>query len=255
MKEDECRTAVEEVMYMMIVHQFSNIKVSMFPHLSLWLGEPFDNIPSYEDELQSIYDQDTRDMVKIHLLNILSWISTINESTKNQSTAQIKRLQLGQIYAASIMYGYFLKSACQRHHLEYLFALSREDYFVQMPRLRNPQNNFQGQTLSTDGDTADPSYSKKRSKKIKNLKQYITKFDASALRICARLKSCEAVNLIEKHSRALFLDKGGKNLEDEEISVAYSSLKHLVLEAVTFGCFLWEVERCVDSIYSLSSHL
>ncbi|CAA7400619.1 unnamed protein product [Spirodela intermedia] len=260
MKEGECQIAVEEVMYMLIVHQFSKIKVPMFPHLSRLMGGSLDSCPSYEDELESIYDHESLEMVKIHLLNILGRTGTF-DATMNQSRAQIKRLQLGRIYAASIMYGYFLKSACLRHHLEYLFSLTSKDYplsyLIQMPSVKHPQYTKQRHPFGpacTEDDASYPSYSQRRPRRIKNLRSYVMKFDPNSLQICARLKSRESVNLIEKHSRALFLDKAGQNLEDEPVSVTYSSLKHLVLEAVMFGSFLWDVERYVDSVYGLSEH-
>ncbi|XP_078441029.1 UV-B-induced protein At3g17800, chloroplastic-like [Wolffia australiana] len=248
-KESECKTAVEEVMYMMIVHNFSEIKVPMFRRLTWLMGGSLDSFPTYEDELQSLYDHESLDMVKIHLLNILARTSKFDETSTNQSEAPIKRLQLGRIYAASIMYGYFLKSACQRHRLEYLFSLTSKDYPSE-----NPQFKLPPKTLGKEDGAAYPSYLKKRPRRVKNLKSYIMKFDSNAIQICARLKSQEAVELIEKQSRALFLEKAGLSLADEPISVTYRALKHLVLEAVTFGSFLWEAERYVDSVYTLSNH-
>ncbi|KAH9301031.1 hypothetical protein KI387_012614, partial [Taxus chinensis] len=38
-------------------------------------------------------------------------------------------------------------------------------------------------------------------------------------------------------------------VKDEIIRIRFTGLNNLVLEAVTFGSFLWDVESCVDSRY------
>ncbi|KAJ0525707.1 putative UV-B-induced protein [Helianthus annuus] len=69
-----------------------------------------------------------------------------------------------------------------------------------------------------------------------------------------RLDKKEAVSIIEKHTEALF---GKPEIvitpvdfsKDEVIKISFGGLRRLVLEAVTFGSFLWDVESYVDSRY------
>jgi hypothetical protein len=85
------------------------------------------------------------------------------------------------------------------------------------------------------------------------LKGYMMGFDPKTLQLCAKLRSCEASNLIEKHTWALFREDMEFLQENEEaVILDPSSLKRLLLEAVAFGSFLWDVEDYVDEIYKLS---
>ena len=84
-------------------------------------------------------------------------------------------------------------------------------------------------------------------------------FDADTLSRYGAIRSKATVTIIEKHAEALFgkpeivitpqgtIDPS----KDEQIRIGFSGLKRFVLEAVTFGSFLWEVESFVDSRYSL----
>ncbi|GJN04318.1 hypothetical protein PR202_ga21860 [Eleusine coracana subsp. coracana] len=88
-----------------------------------------------------------------------------------------------------------------------------------------------------------------------DLKGYMMGFDPKTLQLCAKLRSCEAANLIEKHSWALFGEKMEFSQEnDEAVVLDPSSLKRLLLEAIAFGSFLWDVEDYVDEIYKLSDN-
>ncbi|OIC63227.1 hypothetical protein A7L55_18680 [Acinetobacter baumannii] len=68
------------------------------------------------------------------------------------------------------------------------------------------------------------------------------------------MRSKEGVGIIERHSEALFgrpeVQVVGGSMaatNDEIIKISFSGLTSLVLEAVTFGSFLWDVESYVDS--------
>jgi len=91
--------------------------------------------------------------------------------------------------------------------------------------------------------------------KLEPLKCYVMGFDPETLQRCAKLKSKEAVNLIESHSSALFGDeKTGLIENDEVILTSFSSMKRLVLEAVAFGSFLWDTEEYIDNLYKLKEN-
>lgn len=219
MKEHECQIAIEEVIYLLIVHNFYEIKVPMIPNLSncttngkleIWSSK----IP----ELESIYEPEMLEMVREHISNILKL-----------TTVRIKRLQLGRIYAASIMYGYFLKSVQLRHRLE----------------LSLPSMNLVALKCLNNDDTLDL---------YDELRGYMMRFDSKTLQICAKLRSREASNLIEKHTWALFGGDGEEEDGEVVIGVTGKGLRRLVMEAVAFGSFLWEVERYVDSMYRLTDN-
>ncbi|XP_058093394.1 UV-B-induced protein At3g17800, chloroplastic-like isoform X2 [Magnolia sinica] len=250
-------------MYMMVVHKFSEIGVPMVPRLSECMNNGrLDMRASNDRELESVHSLETLEMIREHLSTIRDWRGKF-DATDNRTASRIPRLQLGRVYAASIMYGYFLKSASLRHRLELDFALTDEDLPPLGYGIRIPLHEFQRRgsdnvaVLGCPTDRISSLYQgSRRSRKTEELRGYVMGFDSEALQRCAKLKSREAVNLIEKHSWALFGEDGGAGrMEDDEvISVTFSSLKRLVLEAVAFGSFLWDVERYVDSIYSLKEN-
>ncbi|KAJ4968950.1 hypothetical protein NE237_015651 [Protea cynaroides] len=266
-KERECQIAVEDVMYMQIVHKFTEIKVPMVPRISkcinngrLELGWPKDK------ELKTIYSIEVRDMVEEHVTILLGWRGRPNvaENWINYTTTQMKRVQLGQVYIASIMFGYFLKSACLRLNMDKCLKLSNHKHPKEGRGNHNPIAKSQNQRLKnpdTFSHSTDTWARSSRqltgmidSRKHEKLRYYIMGFDPETFQKCARQKSQEAVNLIDKHSSALFGYEMGKDYY-EAIDVSYYSLERLVLEAVAFGSFLWDVEEYVDSIYRLKENI
>ncbi|KAG8089794.1 hypothetical protein GUJ93_ZPchr0011g27375 [Zizania palustris] len=253
MKDQECQTAIEDIMYMLIVYNFFKIEVPLVPNLSKLISSRRLQIwPPRETELESIHGPETLDLIREHLTSIIRWVHR-NGPKINRSTLRIKRLQFGRIYSASIMYGYFLKSVTIRHHLELILARSQEFCPIQFlnAQLKITQKQEQEETI---GGSTEISSSLKPSSVVDqhNLKSYMMGFDPKTLELCARLRSTEASNLIEKHSWALFRENMKDFLEpDEAVILDPSSLKRLLLEAIAFGSFLWDVEDYVDEIYKL----
>ncbi|OVA05642.1 Protein of unknown function DUF760 [Macleaya cordata] len=257
MKEHECQIAIEDVMYMSIVHKFSDLKVPMVPKISTCITNGRLQIwPSKDGELESIHSMEVQEMIKEHLSTILGW-RWRSSTTGNKITYQTGRLQLGRVYAASIMYGYFLKSACLRHQLESSLALTYEDFASLVFSEYVPQGlkNVAVHGQATESRSTSLCQESRGGKKAGNLRNYVMGFDSETLQRCAKLKSQEAVNLIEKHTWALFGDEKTGDIEiDEMVVVTNSSMKRLVLEAAAFGSFLWDVEQYVDSVYRLKEN-
>lgn len=261
LKESDCQAAVEDVIYMLIFYKFSEIRVPLVPRLSRCVYNGRLEIwPSKDFELESIHSIEILEMVREH-------VSTVIGLRANSSVAdywartQIHQFQLGQVYVASILYGYFLKSASLRHNLEQCLTLAHQDFHlthrtsIQLPDLWTPRpntlafgcvRNVQSLPLVQGSSKQEPSES---------LRSYIMGFDSEALQICAKPKSKEVLNLIEKHSCALFGDQNVGMLDaNEVISTSFLSMKRLVLEAVAFGSFLWDVEEYVDTVYKLKDN-
>lgn len=258
LKERECQIAVEDVMYLLIFYKFSEIRVHLVPRLSRCIYNGRLEIwPARDWALECIHNFEVLEMIKEHLTTVLGWKPKSNV-TENWATTQIRRFQLGQIYAASILYGYFLKSASLRHHLEMSLVHSHHDL---------PSSNvsgfwsyglkdlFLGPNCSSQPTSLGEASSRQEEKEEKKLRCYVMGFDPDTLQRCAKLKSKEAVNLVEKHSCALFGDEKTGLLEtDDVISTSFSSMKRLVLEAVAFGSFLWDTEEYVGSVYNLKEN-
>ncbi|KAL0561706.1 hypothetical protein IC582_002147 [Cucumis melo] len=264
LKEHECQIAVQDVMYMLIFYRFSEIRVNLVPKLSrcVYNGR-LEILPCKDWELESIYELEVLEMIKEHITTVIG-LRADSSVTDNWAMTNIRQAHLGRVYVASILYGYFLKSAILRHHLEQKLAIPNKHRngghpktFLQFPemclygfrnllsgRLSNMLSVPHNQVLNSDQET-EPE----------KLKRFLTGFDSEALQRCAKLKSKEALNLIENHSYALLGNEEVGFFENNEVLVtSFSSLKRLVLEAVAFGSFLWDAEEYVDTIYKLKEN-
>lgn len=199
-------------MYMLILYKFSEIRVPLVPKLSTCIyNGKLEVWPSKDWELESIHSRDVLELIKEHSNAVIS-LRVDSTLTDDLETTEIDKHHLSRVYTASILYGYFLKSASLRHQLE--CSLS-------------------------EGIT-------------KQLRHYISGFDPKILQRCAKPRSREAKNLIEKQSLALF---GPEEKEEESVIVtSFSSLKRLLLEAVAFGSFLWDTEEYVDGAFKLKEN-
>ena len=233
LKERYCKTAVQDIMYMLIFYKYSEIRVPLAPKLSRCIYNGRLEIwPTKDWELESIHTCDALELIKEHVSAVIGL--RVNACvTDNWATTQIQKLHLRNVYDASILYGYFLKSASLRHQLECSLSDLHGSGYLKGPVFGS---SFTTGTL--------PISAKEQ------LRHYITGFDAETLRRCARPRTEEARNLIEKQSLALF----GAEEIDETIVTSYSSLKRLVLEAVAFGTFLWDTELYVEGTYKLKEN-
>ncbi|GFY99406.1 phosphoserine aminotransferase, putative [Actinidia rufa] len=258
----ECQVAIEDVMYMMVLHKFDEIGVHLVPRLSTCIYNGRLEIwPSRDWQLESIHSFEVLEMIREHLTAVIGWRSD-SRVTDNWAKTQIPRLHLCRVYAASILYGYFLKSASLRHHLELNLAEANYDlgitYSNPLPLpelwscgLKDNAFGYVSGTRSTSVGQESCSQGMKR----EELRGYVMRFDAETLRMCAKPKTKEAASLIEKHSCALFGDeKTGLIEADEVIRTSLLSLKRMVLEAVAFGSFLWDTEEYVDTVYKLTEN-
>lgn len=257
LKEHESQTAVEDVMYMLISYKFSEIQVHLIPRLSqcIYNGR-LEIYPSKDWELESIHSLEVLEMIKEHLGAVIGWRADSNV-TNNWATKNISKLRLWRIYTASILYGYFLKSASMRHRLEQSLAdvnydlrattatrLSLSDFWSY------GLNIAFGRVQNKHVTTVDETSCSQVERHEKKLRSYVMGFDPEVLQMCAKPKSKEAMNLIEKHSCALF----GDEKLDEVISTSLASQKRFVLEALAFGSFLWDSEEYIGSAYKLKQN-
>ncbi|KGN44628.1 UV-B-induced protein At3g17800, chloroplastic [Cucumis sativus] len=264
LKEHECQIAVQDVMYMLIFYRFSEIRVNLVPKLSrcVYNGR-LEILPCKDWELESIYELEVLGMIKEHITTVIG-LRADSSVTDNWAMTNIRQAHLGRVYVASILYGYFLKSAILRHHLEQKLAIpnthrngGHPKTFLQFPEmcLYGFRNLLSGRLSNMLSVPHNQVLSSSQETEPEKLKRFLTGFDSEALQRCAKLKSKEALNLIENHSYALLGNEEVGFFENNEVIVtSFSSLKRLVLEAVAFGSFLWDAEEYVDTIYKLKEN-
>ncbi|KAK3032339.1 hypothetical protein RJ639_035390 [Escallonia herrerae] len=268
-KANERKKALEEILYAMVVQKFMDSDVSLIPAIdpSSESSGRVDTWDGQDEKLERLHSSEAYDMIQNHLALILG--NRVGDST---SVAQISKLRVGQVYAASVMYGYFLKRVDQRFQLEKTMKVLSGGSDVE----QNDLYQAIGEDTRPHVDVADesPRASQPHPEvsswsagigpggfgqgiKPSRLRTYVMSFDGDTLQQYATIRSKEAVSIIEKHTEALFgrpeiaITPQGTvdSSKDELIKISFGGLRRLVLEAVTFGSFLWDIESYVDSRY------
>ncbi|RDX83541.1 UV-B-induced protein, chloroplastic, partial [Mucuna pruriens] len=259
-KENECMTAIADVMYLLILYKFSEIRVHLVPKLSSCIcNGRLEILPSKNWDLESIHSMEVLDIIREHVRTVTGLKSNPSVS-ESWATTHIRRFWLARVYVASILYGYFLKSVSLRYHLERSLSLSNHD--PQPGHRTGPSFHDVYRYGSKDlmfGNKSDiqPVWHGliRQEEEIEDLKGYVMSFHPGSFLRCAKLRSKEAVHLVESHTLALFGNgKSGLSQHDDVIVTSFSSLRRLVLEAVAFGSFLWETEDYIDNVYKLKDH-
>lgn len=234
----------------------------MIPKVSTNTSDPAGRVdfwPNQEHKLESIHSPEALEMIQSHLSLVLG------ERTVGplDNTVQISKIKLGKLYAASIMYGYFLKRVDERFQLERSmntlpegFKKDQEEFFedpVPKSPFWDPDSLIR--ILPDDGDGG--SLMGSNESKGYRLRSYVMYLDAETLQRYATLRSKEAISLIEKQTQALFgrpdiriSEDGSLDASNDEIvTITSSGLTMLVLEAAGFGSFLLDAEGYVESKY------
>lgn len=260
-KEKERRKALEEIIYSMIVHKFLDNDISMIPKISP-TSDPTGRVdfwPNQEQKLESVHSPEAFEMIQSHLSIVLGerLVGPL------ETTVQISKIKLGKLYAASLMYGYFLRRVDQRYQLERTMNTLPKGFDEDRARFEDPSpaNRLWDpdsliRILPDSGDP-DRDFTDTGEEKSYRLRSYVMYLDAETLQRYATIRSKEAISLIEKQTQALFgrpdiriADDGSiETASDEVVSITFSGLTMLVLEAVGFGSFLWDAESYVESKY------
>ncbi|KAM0880429.1 hypothetical protein ACQ4PT_033584 [Festuca glaucescens] len=261
-KEKERRRTTEEILYALVVQKFVEAGVSLVPALSHTIdtsGRVDQWGEHVEGKLERLHSQEAYEMIENHLNLILG------QRQADATVAAISKLRVGQVYAASVMYGYFLKRVDQRFQLEKSMKSlpwGSEDDALNQVMTTDSQPSAQTYTSHPEVEswTSSDDLSVEglgQSVKPCRLKSYVMSFDPDTLQTYATIRSKVAFGIIEKHTEALFgkpeivITPEGTvdSSKDEHVRISFSGLRRLILEAVTFGSFLWDVESYVDSRY------
>lgn len=259
LKEKERQMAVEEIIYCLVVQKFLDSGISLIQKVSA-TSDPVGRVdfwPNQEDKLKSVHSLEAFEMIESHLSLVLGdrVVGPVND------IVQISKLKLGKLYAASIMYGYFLKRVDERFQLEQSMNTLPEGFKEEQPTFQQPepQSPFWDpdsliRLMPDDGDGGSLDSLEDKSYRLRS---YVMYLDAETLQRYATIRSKEAISLIEKQTQALFgrpdiriaEDGSLDTSSDEVVSVTFSGLTMLVLEAVAFGSFLWDAESYAESKY------
>ena len=108
----ERRNGVEDIMYTSIIQKFLGVGVDMLPPLDETTTLRGVDLNRLTD---GVHSREALDMVREHLMAVLGGAG---ENAYSSQLVRMSKLQAAQVYAASIMFGYFLTRADRRFQLD-----------------------------------------------------------------------------------------------------------------------------------------
>jgi len=271
--QERCKS-LEDIMYALISQRFVEAGISFVPQIPTCAkNQRVDTWPAQDKELETVHSDAALELIREHLSLVLG----AKGGSDQNATAQISKLRMGRVYAASAVYGYFISRVDKRFQLEKTTANSTtqrselDQRSVQEREIDSESNVVVSEAIPPVTALAVRSEFRQgesvlgaRRKGVPSgrLRTYVMDFDPKTLQRYATVRSKESVSVIERHTEALFgkpeikvVHKGTVAIaKDEVMMLSLSGLRRLVLEAVAFGSFLWDVETHVDTHYHFVAH-
>jgi hypothetical protein len=277
-RTEEAR-AIEDLMYICILERFQGLGVQLLPTVA-----PIqESMAALKALTEGVHTKEALEMVKEHVLSVLGPASMAYADTM----IKMSKLQAAQVYAASIMFGYFLRRVDSRFQLAKQMGVLPEDPEDAVARLEKLFAMADSVESSDDPDAAVPPEPMPGSeeqgaalvtRRKGALRKYVESFDQEAMLATARLVTAEGAALVERQTKALFGDVKGlqsemqsavgdtaSSMEElmqrvqqavadgtvQSVTMTVGTQRRAVLEAVAYGCFLRDVESWVDHDFAL----
>eukprot|EP00195_Chlamydomonas_chlamydogama_P006118 CAMPEP_0202908678 /NCGR_PEP_ID=MMETSP1392-20130828/46850_1 /ASSEMBLY_ACC=CAM_ASM_000868 /TAXON_ID=225041 /ORGANISM="Chlamydomonas chlamydogama, Strain SAG 11-48b" /LENGTH=418 /DNA_ID=CAMNT_0049598121 /DNA_START=84 /DNA_END=1340 /DNA_ORIENTATION=+ len=283
-RASEVSATLEDLMYISILEKFVLLGVEMLPRMDGFVDVAPTNLVALTEGLHS---REAIELVKEHIMGVMGPALTTQFSN---AVVKMSKFQMVQVYAASIMFGYFLRRVDQRFQLERSMGtlpMSREDAVARLERLFS-MADAEESTAEPDRPTSSSSASSSSNssslmKKEKSaLRKYVESFDQAMMVETARIVSAEGAALVERQATALLgdikkltaqmqsvvgtdatskdqvLERMARAVETDEVetvAMTVGTQRRAVLEAVAYGTFLRDVETWVQSDYGLLTPL
>lgn len=283
-KVAERRATVEDLMYMCILEEFIKLGVGMLPKMDNYTDLEAVNLSPL---MEGVHTKEAIDMVKEHMMGLLGQAALLPPTV----TMKMSKLQMVQVYAASVMFGYFLRRVDKRYQLAKSLGMlpeTKEDAVARLERLFSLAEDADS---AEDLDSASSSAASEAStsgqgagggERKSSLRQYIEGFDRETMMETATIMSKEGVSLLDRQSKALWgdvqelqkqmqevLGPDASSMEElmqraqeavaedkvETVTMNLSTQRRAVLEAVAFGTFLRDTETHVQEEYGLLTTL
>ena len=208
---------VEDLMYAAVLQKFVNVGVDLLPPLD---GRREYGSVDLRKLTVEVHSAEALDMVKSHLKQLLGPSVGAAFST---AMVKISKLQAAQVYAASIMFGYFLRKVDSRFRLERQMGTlpkTQEETIAALENLFNMDSaepidvsaaDETGKVGTNDADSVASSATGRAGTAEgdgNELRRYIESFDQTTLNATARMVSREGMVLAERQTGALFGDIG-----------------------------------------------
>ena len=113
LRRGEQALSVQDLMYASVLERFLELGVAMLPRLQ----DAPDVLEAHADLValtEGVHSREALDLVKEHVRGVLGPAST----AFSNAVVRMSRLQAAQVYAASVLFGYFLRKVDARFQLE-----------------------------------------------------------------------------------------------------------------------------------------
>lgn len=131
-RANEFRATVEDLMYVSILEKFILLGVEMLPRMDGYVDVAPTNLKALTE---GIHSKEALELVREHLLSVMGATAMAQFSN---TVIKMSKFQMAQVYAASIMFGYFLRRVDKRFELEKQIGslgVSREDAVARLEKL------------------------------------------------------------------------------------------------------------------------
>ena len=276
LRRGEQALSVQDLMYASVLERFLELGVPMLPRLT---DAPNEAPADLKALTEGVHSAEALDLVKDHIRGTLGPASTAFSNT----ILRMSRLQAAQVYAASVLFGYFLRRVDARFQLERATGLLPGEAVARLEALFAAADSA-GPDADPDAPTPPPSpeavaaaAAAARPKGGSALRSYIESFDAATMAETASVVSAEGSALVEAQVTALFGDLGAlqrqmadavgddaTSMDDlmarvqkavadgtvESLAITAGTQRRAVLEAVAYGSFLRDVEGHIEDGYA-----
>lgn len=256
-RQAERARVVTELLYLKVCARFKQLQVPLIPTLRGGGNVKFGAL-DLKGLTTDVYSQDALELVREHLFRIIGQQGS-TDFMGGMAVVQIALFQVGQVYAMSSLFGYYLRRVDARYQLEKLAG------------------NFGAWGEESSGEpAANPFEDDKEG--AQSLKDYINDFGPEEVQRMTTIASVEAQMAMEQQVTALFGDlrvlkeklvnalgmstsaqEATRKLEQaiqanevESLRITSDDLRRLVLEAVAYGALLNDAEKQVDTSYELT---
>ncbi|MCO5584682.1 hypothetical protein L7F22_038613 [Adiantum nelumboides] len=256
LKSQERFDALEEILYMLIVQKFVGAQITMVPSIPTFLAGDM-SWPLQFKELESVHSTEALDLILEHSLLVLGK-QAATKYFSSSTFAHMGMKAMKEIYVDSTIYGYFMRRLNNRFRLERVMNSCSAKSPQEVGGRLTPEIAAAMSILRDLRGSNSMLISEQL--KTSEFLAYILSFDAESLKEFRSIRAKVSHSIVNKHAEALFKELdfrlssdgsmrvGGK---DEGTQLNFLRSKGLVLEAVAFGSFLWDVETYVDSYYSI----
>eukprot|EP00793_Prasinoderma_coloniale_P000915 PRCOL_00007005-RA len=215
-KRAERSRAVSDVLYQSVLYKFDTLGSPLLTRAQLELAPGLEG-GSLSALTQGVHSTEALDMVRTHLMGILGPNMPQSEYGMQTTAVRISKLQAAQVYAASVMFGYFLRRVDKRFQMEKQFGTFKKSTDATVAML---EELFRKSADSTDdpdvGATkedggaaaaeggADAQSQAESADGAPSLAEYVEGFDRQTLVETAQMVSIEGVNLLQEYTASLF---------------------------------------------------